>query len=93
MLIWGWFRESGVWLFTTDQYHVKENYEANAPQGWLARDHDDWIHSNQWIKSLAKRTHAKVVIGHDKEVSFSKKLRKIFLPWASADNDSVVVEI
>ena len=57
-------RDSGTWIFTTDQYHVKENYESDQPQGWLARDHDDWVVSHQMIKGLAKRTNAKVVLGH-----------------------------
>lgn len=61
--------ESGTWIFTTDQYHVRENYEESHPQGWLARDHDDWVRSNQMIHMLAKRTGAKVILGHDKEVS------------------------
>jgi hypothetical protein len=26
-------RESGMWVFTSDQYHVKENYEQSHPQG------------------------------------------------------------
>lgn len=47
-------RDSGTWIFTSDQYHVRENYEADAPQGWLARDHDDWCASHQMIKALAK---------------------------------------
>lgn len=25
-------KDSGTWIFTTDQYHIKENYEADAPQ-------------------------------------------------------------
>ncbi|KAL9088571.1 MAG: hypothetical protein Q9165_006091 [Trypethelium subeluteriae] len=41
--------ESGTWIFTSDMYHVHENYEDNHPQGWLARDHDDWVRSNQMI--------------------------------------------
>jgi len=60
--------ESGTWIFTTDQYHVRENYEDSHPQGWLARDHDDWVRSHQMIQMLARRTEAKVVLGHDKEV-------------------------
>lgn len=60
--------ESGTWIFTTDQYHVRENYEDSHPQGWLARDHDDWVRSNQAIHLLAKRTKAKVILGHDREV-------------------------
>lgn len=26
-------KESGTWIFTSDQYHIKENYEQNHPQG------------------------------------------------------------
>lgn len=57
-------KESGTWIFTTDQYHVFENYENNTPQGWLARDHDDWVTSHQMIKMLQKRTQANMVFGH-----------------------------
>ncbi|KAI4683324.1 uncharacterized protein J4E88_004499 [Alternaria novae-zelandiae] len=57
-------KESGTWIFTSDQYHVKENYADGVPQGWLARDHDAWVRSHQMIKGLQKRTHAKVVLGH-----------------------------
>ncbi|KAF2118440.1 beta-lactamase-like protein [Lophiotrema nucula] len=56
--------KSGTWIFTSDQYHVKENYENDVPQGWLARDHDKWVKSHQMIKGLAKRTKGKVVLGH-----------------------------
>jgi len=58
--------ESGTWIFTTDMYHVVENYYDSVPQGWLARDHDDWMRSHQMIKALVKRTDAKLVFGHDK---------------------------
>lgn len=58
-------RESGTWVFTSDMYHVKENYESSIPQGWLMRDLDAWIRSNQMIKALVKRTQANVVLGHD----------------------------
>lgn len=47
-------KESGTWIFTTDQYHVRENWESGIPQGWLARDHDDWVKSDQMIKALQK---------------------------------------
>ena len=56
--------KSGTWIFTTDMYHVYENFEDNVPQGWLARDHDDWVRSNQKIHMLQKRTGAKMVFGH-----------------------------
>lgn len=62
-------RESGTWIFTSDQYHVRENYEASVPQGWLARDHEAWIRSHQKIKSLVKRTEANLILGHCMEVS------------------------
>lgn len=58
-------RESGTWVFTSDMYHVKENYESSIPQGWLMRDFEGWIRSNQMIKALVKRTQANVVLGHD----------------------------
>ena len=63
-------RDSGPWLFTTDQYHIKANYENDAPQGWLARDHDDWCRSHQMVKLLAKNIKCKIVFGHDEEVMF-----------------------
>jgi glyoxylase-like metal-dependent hydrolase (beta-lactamase superfamily II) len=58
---------SGAWVFTSDMYHVKENYEASIPQGWLMRDFDGWMRSNQMVKSLVKRTKANVILGHDVE--------------------------
>ncbi|KAK7731418.1 hypothetical protein SLS57_001357 [Botryosphaeria dothidea] len=64
-------KDSGTWIFTTDQYHVYENFEANHPQGWLARDHDDWVRSHQMIRMLQKRTSAKMVFGHCKD-TFNK---------------------
>jgi hypothetical protein len=62
-------RKSGPWLFTTDQYHVHQNYEDDVPQGWLARNHDDWIRTHQTVKSIVKNTGAKLVFGHDEKVS------------------------
>lgn len=56
--------QSGTWIFTSDMYHVWENYEQSVPQGWLARDHDGWVTSNQMIHMLQKRTKAKMVFGH-----------------------------
>ncbi|EKG11657.1 Beta-lactamase-like protein [Macrophomina phaseolina MS6] len=64
-------KDSGTWIFTTDQYHVRENYEASHPQGWLARDHDDWVRSHQMVRMLQRRTGARLVLGHCKE-TFNK---------------------
>ncbi|KAH9218801.1 hypothetical protein DL95DRAFT_434081 [Leptodontidium sp. 2 PMI_412] len=60
-------QESGAWIFTTDQYHVRENYEDP--------------HSHQIIKMLAKRTNAKVVLGHDKErlLQYKKPGKEFYL--------------
>lgn len=63
-------QESGTWIFTSDQYHIRENYENSVSPGWLARDHDGWVRSHQMIRMLARRTNAKVLPGHDREVSF-----------------------
>ncbi|KAK8204747.1 beta-lactamase-like protein [Phyllosticta capitalensis] len=60
-------KESGTFIMTTDMYHVYENWEASHPQGWLARDHDDWVRSHQMIKTLQRRTNAKMVFGHCKD--------------------------
>ncbi|KIW06005.1 uncharacterized protein PV09_03186 [Verruconis gallopava] len=57
-------KDSGTWIFTTDMYHVHENWEDNVPQGWLARDHDDWVRSHQKMRMLQKRTGAKMILGH-----------------------------
>lgn len=61
---------SGTWLFTTDQYHVHENYHDSIPHGWLARDQKKWVRSHQMIRTIAKRTNANLVFGHDKEMFF-----------------------
>jgi len=56
--------ESGSFIFTSDMYHVHENYEASQPQGWLARDHSAWCESHQMIRQLQRRTDGKVILGH-----------------------------
>ncbi|KAL1589917.1 hypothetical protein WHR41_01107 [Cladosporium halotolerans] len=57
----------GTFLFTTDQYHVRENYEDAKPQGWLARDHNAWVHSHQMVRNLVELFGARLVFGHDME--------------------------
>jgi glyoxylase-like metal-dependent hydrolase (beta-lactamase superfamily II) len=66
-------KDSGTWIFTTDQYIVKENYESLANQGWFTRDHASWSRSNQMVQSLQKLTDAKLIFGHDREVLFQYK--------------------
>ncbi|KAF2436395.1 Metallo-hydrolase/oxidoreductase [Tothia fuscella] len=67
-------RESGTWVFTTDMYHVQGKWEDSVPQGWLARDHDDWVRSHQMIRMLQKRTGAKMVLGHCAKTFFSYEI-------------------
>ena len=63
-------KNSGTWVFTTDQYIVKENYDSLATQGWFTRDHASWSRSNQMIHTLQKLTNAKLIFGHDRDVFF-----------------------
>ena len=61
--------KDGTFIWTTDQYHVRESHNANQPQGWLARDHNAWVKSHAMIKRLERLFKAKLIFGHDKEVS------------------------
>ncbi|KAF2099918.1 Metallo-hydrolase/oxidoreductase [Rhizodiscina lignyota] len=70
--------DSGTWICTTDMYHVLENWEDNVPQGWLARDHDDWIRSHQMIRMLQRRTNANMLFGHCKKTAEKYK----FAPYS-----------
>jgi glyoxylase-like metal-dependent hydrolase (beta-lactamase superfamily II) len=60
-------RKDGNFIWTTDQYHVKENFEDAHPQGWLARDHTQWCRSNGMIKNLKSQFNATLIFGHDME--------------------------
>jgi glyoxylase-like metal-dependent hydrolase (beta-lactamase superfamily II) len=71
-------KDSGVWVFTTDQYIVKENYDSLANQGWFSRDHASWSRSNQMIHSLQKLTDAKLIFGHDRDVLFQYNVAPAF---------------
>ncbi|KYG42190.1 hypothetical protein M433DRAFT_74313 [Acidomyces richmondensis BFW] len=57
-------RDSGTWIFTTDHYHVVENYTSGVSHGWLARNHQAWIVSHEKVKNLQKLTNARLVFGH-----------------------------
>lgn len=58
--------KDGTFIFTTDQYHVVENWEASQPQGWLARDHNAWVKSHAMIQRMQRLFNATMVFGHDK---------------------------
>ncbi|KAH7139920.1 beta-lactamase-like protein [Dactylonectria estremocensis] len=67
-------KNSGTWVFTSDQYIVQENYDGLGTQGWLTRDHTSWSRSNQQVHLLQKATGAKVILGHDRDVLMRHKL-------------------
>ncbi|PVH68002.1 metallo-beta-lactamase superfamily protein [Cadophora sp. DSE1049] len=62
-------QKDGVFIFTTDQFHVKENHTLKQPQGWLARDHAAWVKSSNMIEGLQRIFKAKIMYGHDLEVA------------------------
>ncbi|RMZ76172.1 hypothetical protein DV738_g5140, partial [Chaetothyriales sp. CBS 135597] len=61
--------KDGTFIWTTDQFHIAENYELKHPHGWLARDHNAWIHSLNMIQRLQRLFNAQLIFGHDKVVA------------------------
>ena len=55
----------GTFIWTTDQYHVRENFELNWAHGWLLRDYRSWLSSGNFIRRLQKAFSAKLIFGHD----------------------------
>ncbi|KAJ5678559.1 uncharacterized protein N7477_004192 [Penicillium maclennaniae] len=68
--------KDGTFIWTTDQFHVKENYEIGHPHGGLARDHNAWYRSLSLVRRLQRLFDAKIIFGHDKEVAMGYKLAK-----------------
>jgi len=60
--------KSGCWIWTSDLYHVRENFETGTTQGYLARDHHAWFTSHNRIKRLESRFGARIIMGHDPTV-------------------------
>ena len=59
---------AGPFFLTSDQFHVRENYEGPQPLGWLLRDHAAWWRSYRKVQTMAERTGARLVFGHDADV-------------------------
>ena len=59
----------GTFIWTTDQYHVRENFENNWAHGWLLRDYRSWIDNGNLIRRLQKAFSARLVFGHDYETA------------------------
>lgn len=61
--------KDGTFIWTTDQFHIVENYELGHPHGGLARDHTAWYRSLNMIRRLQRLYGAKLIFGHDKDVA------------------------
>jgi glyoxylase-like metal-dependent hydrolase (beta-lactamase superfamily II) len=59
---------AGTHILTSDQFHLRDNYEGPQPLGWLLRDHAAWWRSYRHVRTLADRTGATLVFGHDADV-------------------------
>lgn len=65
---------TGTFFLTSDQFHLRDNYEQGRPLGWLLRDHSDWFRSYRFVQRLVGRTGARLMFGHDLQVL--EELRK-----------------
>ncbi|KAJ5698169.1 hypothetical protein N7462_000174 [Penicillium macrosclerotiorum] len=59
----------GTFIWTTDQYHVRENFELNWAYRWLVRDYRSWLDSGKFIQRLQKAFSAKLIFGHDYNIA------------------------
>ena len=69
---------AGTFLLTSDQFHLSDNYAGPAPLGWLLRDHAAWFRSYRYVKTIADRTGATLVFGHDADVLTELKREKFY---------------
>jgi glyoxylase-like metal-dependent hydrolase (beta-lactamase superfamily II) len=69
---------AGTFFLTSDQFHLRDNYEGGVPLGWLLRDHAAWWRSYRFSKQLQERTGARLLFGHDAEVLAELKKEKFY---------------
>jgi glyoxylase-like metal-dependent hydrolase (beta-lactamase superfamily II) len=69
---------AGTFFLTSDQFHLRENYEQGQPLGWLLRDHAAWWRSYHFVRQVAERTGARLVFGHDAGVLADLKREKFY---------------
>ncbi|KAJ5101217.1 hypothetical protein N7456_007269 [Penicillium angulare] len=69
-------KKDGTFIWTTDQFHIRENYEIGHPHVGLARDHNFWYRSLRLVQRLQRIFDAKLIFGHDKDVGMGYKLAK-----------------
>ncbi|KAE8352254.1 beta-lactamase-like protein [Aspergillus coremiiformis] len=70
--------QDGTFIWTTDQFHLRENYENNHPQGWVLRDYKSWMDSTHFIRRLHRLYSATLIFGHDIEVGTALTQQKPF---------------
>ncbi|KAL3486079.1 beta-lactamase-like protein [Aspergillus germanicus] len=61
--------QDGTFIWTTDQYHIRENYELDQAHGWLLRDYRKWVDSGKFIRRLQRIFSATLIFGHDYETA------------------------
>ncbi|BCS30756.1 N-acyl homoserine lactonase family protein [Aspergillus puulaauensis] len=61
--------QDGTFIWTTDQYHIRENYELDQAHGWLLRDYRKWVESGKFIRRLQRLFSARLIFGHDYETA------------------------
>jgi glyoxylase-like metal-dependent hydrolase (beta-lactamase superfamily II) len=69
---------AGTFILTSDQFHLRDNYEGPQPLGWLLRDHAAWWRSYRLVKTMADRTAAKLLFGHDADVLADLKQERFY---------------
>lgn len=71
-------KKDGTFFWMSDQFHVRENYEDEAPHGGLVRGHNAWWRSLQMIKRLQRLLGATLVFGHDRDVAMKLKRKEFY---------------
>ena len=69
---------AGTFILTSDQFHLRDNYEGPQQLGWLLRDQAAWWQSYRFVKTMADRTDARLVFGHDADVLAELKQEGVF---------------
>ncbi|KAI9372225.1 beta-lactamase-like protein [Aspergillus egyptiacus] len=70
--------QDGTFIWTTDQYHIRENYELDQAHGWLLRDYRKWVESGKFIRRLQRLFSARLIFGHDYETAQELLKEKTF---------------
>jgi glyoxylase-like metal-dependent hydrolase (beta-lactamase superfamily II) len=69
---------AGTFVLTSDQFHLRDNYEGPQPLGWLLRDHAAWWRSYHRVRTLVERTQATMVFGHDADVLAELRRERVY---------------